>query len=405
MFETALSRKHGHAFTSIDKGLIAETLLFCSNVHIVVHFGVLIDLLKAVGSDTLLRLLDDRLVTLTYLRTDFGTVTVNRNGVEYNGFAAMRHGGQSPAKKRLTNDESIHLAFERALGKSWQTRRAAKRFLSKIYVRQNIDVSGQKDGIPALATKDLEDPEYVREAVRNALIEIVPSYVPPKEFRFEILRTTDSGFIIDHNIDFAAINAMFRETYSTSDSTLTPALLVDQLLEARVDLQLASDYMAEIVTNGATSPIVRRKLVSLMAKRDKNLSDIQLFQQTLLQDARAIREAINSGEHSFDEFLAIVSKAQKFKDWLRSRNPDAGLLDEYYKAVKAETWIDRLPSKGLRLVIAFGLAAALEAAYPSGLGTLAGLGLEAADQLLLDRLLRGWRPNQFVEGPLKKFGA
>jgi hypothetical protein len=49
MFETTILRKHGLAFTSIDKGLIAETLLFYSNVHVIAHFGVLIDLLKASG--------------------------------------------------------------------------------------------------------------------------------------------------------------------------------------------------------------------------------------------------------------------------------------------------------------------------------------------------------------------
>jgi hypothetical protein len=74
MFETAILRKHGNAFTSIDKGLIAETLLFYSNVHVVAHFGVLIDLLRAFGADTLLRLIGDKIPTLTYLRTDFATL-------------------------------------------------------------------------------------------------------------------------------------------------------------------------------------------------------------------------------------------------------------------------------------------------------------------------------------------
>jgi len=81
------------------------------------------------------------------------------------------------------------------------------------------------------------------------------------------------------------------------------------------------------------------------------------------------------------------------------------LLDEYYKAVKAETWIDGLPSKSIRFLLAVGLAAAIEAAFPSGLGVAAGIGLEAADFLLLDKLLRGWRPNQFIEGPLQKLSS
>jgi hypothetical protein len=36
-------------------------------------------------------------------------------------------------------------------------------------------------------------------------------------------------------------------------------------------------------------------------------------------------------------------------------------------------------------------------------GAAVGVGLSAADTFLLDKLLKGWKPNQFVEGPLKEF--
>jgi hypothetical protein len=126
-----------------------------------------------------------------------------------------------------------------------------------------------------------------------------------------------------------------------------------------------------------------------------------MFQDIQLHDARAIREAINSGEYSFDEFMRILEKAERFKYWLRTRNPDADLLDDYYKSVMAEPWINTLPGKTVRFFVAVSVAATLEALYPSGLGLATGVGLEAADHLLLDQLFRGWRPNQFVEGPLQ----
>ena len=403
MFETAILRKHGQAFTSLDKGLIAETPLFYSNVHIVAHFGVLIRLLKAFGVDTLLRLLDDKRLTLTYLRRDFGTATINSNGIEYHSFGEFEQNG--PRKKRASNEEIIQLAFERALGKSWHTHRMAKKFLNKISVRRDITIPNEKRGLPGLATSDLNDTDFVRQAVRGMLSEMVPGFVPRSDFHFHIFFADDGSFIVNHNINFQMLNAMYKAAYPLSDATLTPALIVDQLLEARVDLHLASTYMAEIVTNGPAASIVHRKVSSIMGKRDKNLADIQLFQETQLCDARAIREAINSGEHSFDDYLKILDEADRFKEWLRSRNPDANLLSEYYRAVTAETWIDRLPTRSWRLVIAFGIAAALEHAYPSGLGLLTGLGVEAADHLLLDRLLKGWRPNQFVEGPLSQIKA
>jgi hypothetical protein len=124
--------------------------------------------------------------------------------------------------------------------------------------------------------------------------------------------------------------------------------------------------------------------------------DIALFQEIHLDDARAIREAINSGERSFSEFLPILKRAHRFKQWLADRNPDANLMKEYYEAALADSWANKLPAKGIRYVF----AAAAGFANPA-----AGLAIGAANDFLVDRIVRGWRPNQFVEGPLRKFTA
>ena len=112
----------------------------------------------------------------------------------------------------------------------------------------------------------------------------------------------------------------------------------------------------------------------LMAKRDKSLSEIAMFEHAQLRNARAIREAINSTEFSFDDFLKILHQAEAkgFKTWLRTSNPDAGLLDEYYKAISADSWIGKLPSKIARFFLVTGMGIAFEAIHPSGLSTAAG---------------------------------
>jgi hypothetical protein len=316
----------------------------------------------------------------------------------------MRLTGTDAGKRKIKTKDSIYLAFERALGKSAKTRRLTARFLNHISIISDIAVPSQPKGIPGLANADLDDALYVREAVKRSIVEIAPFYTVPEDFRFGIIRSS-SGFIIDHNVDMAALNASFKKSFPSSDATLDAPLLIDQLLEARADLQLASNYMAELVTNPMSASIVRLRLTDLMAKRDRNISEIEMFQSTLLNDARAIRESINSGEHTFDEFMVVLAKASRFREWLRARNPDANLLSEYYKSAMAETWVSKLPSKIARFVFARGLGTVVEALFPSGLGAATSVGLEAADHLLVDRLLRGWRPTQFVEGPLQKFSA
>jgi hypothetical protein len=38
-------------------------------------------------------------------------------------------------------------------------------------------------------------------------------------------------------------------------------------------------------------------------------------------------------------------------------------------------------------------------------GVISGLGLSVLDSLLLDKIIKGWRPNQFIEAELKSFVA
>jgi hypothetical protein len=142
-----------------------------------------------------------------------------------------------------------------------------------------------------------------------------------------------------------------------------------------------------------------------MRKRDSQVAEIDLFQEMHLDHARTIREVMNSKERTFEEFLAVLDKAEKFKEWMAGRNPDQNLITEYYKASTRESWLDKLPSKTARWVITTGLGAAVETLYPTGAAIAASQGVSLLDATMLDRLLKGWRPNQFVNKTLKPFVA
>jgi hypothetical protein len=176
------------------------------------------------------------------------------------------------------------------------------------------------------------------------------------------------------------------------------------IYNARVDACFAADYMAEIVTSPISSGIISAKFHELMAKRNKNEKQIELFQTQYLEDARAVREAINSGERTFGEFIEILERAERFKKWLGTRNPDANLIREYYRAVTTESWIEKLPSKSLRFVFTTLSGLGADMLLPTGgIGTMIGAGIGAIDSLLLDSVLKGWKPNQFIEGELRQF--
>jgi hypothetical protein len=106
MFESALMRKHGDGQQVVDPGLIAETLLFYANVHIVADHGTLVELLKTLGPENLLELLQAKAATITFVRSTFGTFTNSQGGIAINRFVAFLLGGQ---QKRLAIGKQLSL--------------------------------------------------------------------------------------------------------------------------------------------------------------------------------------------------------------------------------------------------------------------------------------------------------
>jgi hypothetical protein len=50
-----------------------------------------------------------------------------------------------------------------------------------------------------------------------------------------------------------------------------------------------------------------------------------------------------------------------------------------------------------------GAGLAIDATFGPHIGSAGSVALSAADSFIFDKFLKGWRPNQFIEGPLKKF--
>jgi hypothetical protein len=52
-----------------------------------------------------------------------------------------------------------------------------------------------------------------------------------------------------------------------------------------------------------------------------------------------------------------------------------------------------------------GAGLILDHALTGGIGTAIGMGLGLADTFLIDKLLRGWKPNSFVDIQIKHFAG
>ncbi|WP_147320266.1 hypothetical protein [Rhodobacteraceae bacterium W635] len=385
----------------IDLGALAEALLFYQQANLLLDASNLSHLLKKIGPSTTQRLISSPSVRPLLVwetlgvKTDHGALPVH-NFVQFQLTGSKEKGFINLKEGRVKN------LFERSLGKSRATNKAAIEF-SKIAKVQDISEGiSDRSELPALARADLDNPDFVHQAIALSLAEKVPNTSLGDNWRFIPHRLND-GFFIETNLDFDRLNEEYRKVWPVEHSTLTPAFLLADLLEAHAGLHFASLYGSDVITTPLSSRIMQLKLQRVMESRVKNMTDIEIFQNATIGKGNAIREAINSGERSFEEFLDLLEHAAQFKGWLAEQEPDQSLVQDYYSEITAGTWAERLPGKSFRWVFFTGAGLLLDLAIPTGLGTATGVALSAGDAFLLEKLTKGWKPNQFVEGPLRQF--
>jgi hypothetical protein len=402
VFELAVLRRTGNGEDIVDIGLLAETLLFYQRVHLLLD-GSLDYLIKMIGPDPLLELLDRPGVSASFTRDNPCTLS-SGGALRSHNFALIRFGppGKAGKPKHYTDEEWLTLMLERRMGASRATKQFAKRLFKKVACSNYIDPTFGSRDLPTLAREDLKDANFVEQAMRSVLAALVPSFEVPSRWHFRALILGEQ-FAIDTDFDFALLNQEYHKTVPASHSTLTPEFLINHLLEARAAIFMGAKYLGELVVDPATSSIIKLKCIELMRKRDAQVNELDLFQELNLPNAKKVRECINSGERTFAEFLKLLDHAQKFKDWLGIRSPDQRLLQEYYRATTENSWLDNLGTKATRWAITTGLAAAAEAFYPTGLAMAGAQGISLLDATMLDRIVRGWRPNHFIEGRLGQF--
>jgi hypothetical protein len=262
----------------------------------------------------------------------------------------------------------------------------------------------KEKAVPDLARRDIKDSTFVGQAILIALEQLVPTYTPPSNFWFRLI-DTGSGYAVDTNLEYRTINSIYHQSIPPEHSSIDSAYLLSHILDARADTFFSAYYMAELVTTPVCSQIIRLKHFDFLRRREINVKDIEQFKELVIPDFPSLREIINSGERSFSELFELLDQAEQFKHWLKAANPDIGLIQSYHRAATQSTWADRLPSKSIRFLLSAGLGLAADAIAPTGLGTAMGLGIGATDSLLIDRIIRGWRPSHFIEGPYRNFVA
>lgn len=398
MFENAVITRAG-VERQVDLGLVAETIFFYQSVQLVLNRGSIAALATKIPANDLIELLDRPELKLSYMHPAFGVVSTGLPRVH--DFGAFTFAGTQEKKAPNYQDE-IAVVLERALGKNKQTKRLVKALTDRVTLHRFKETAEKEKIIPDLARADVSDDGFVQAAVIRVLQYLLPSFKPSPDFRFKLFNT-GQGYAVDTTLNFTDLNKIYHQSVSPSHSSLSSEYLLAHIIDARLDTYFAAYYMAEIITAPIYSDLIQLKHFDFLLRRQANIRELGLFSDAMLNDAPSLREVINSGERNISDFLKLLDQAERFREWLRNANADAGIVRNYYRSAIEKTWADKLPTKSIRFVVATGLGILADIMVPTGLGTVAGVAVGAADNFYLDRLLKGWRPNQFIEGPYREF--
>lgn len=376
LFKNITIKPYSETRFPVNPGFIAESLLFYENVNLQIHNHLLYDLINPIGVDQLIHLIENRNLKVSL----WGNVLAN---IKQTQQACLV---QIPADV----EKLIYLGLENRTKRKGYSKRVAAR-LAHHFSSYSLDTN-----ITSVIDEDMRNTEYMKELISVSLKKINEKIIiDPKNLYYEYI-ITPNGNEIRTNIDFEKINKTF-------DRKLDVFSILSWASNVREDIQISIDNDSELATDDFVSAQLKVKFNDLMTKFNRNSDHLFAFNELILPSGRAIQEAINSGNRNFNDFITVLDNSKQFKVWLSQVDNDKNLLKEYYEAATKDSWIDKLPSKTFRWSIFTLLGAGIDTLGGGGIGTAAALSIGATDTFLFDKVVKGWKPNMFVNSQLKPF--
>jgi hypothetical protein len=211
----------------------------------------------------------------------------------------------------------------------------------------------------------------------------------------DVLPLDSNKFALATDIDFNRLRqfvpAADRATFSQND--LFPAIS-----DARFDIGIAASQNAAFVGNERNEMITNMILQrSLGARFDSETAPRQIY-DFISVATPSVREVINNGERTPQEFISLMEKAAAFQKWLKEQNPTADLVKEMLREKTRTDWLESLPIKAMRFGLFTGAGMLADVWAP---GTSVATG--AVDTFVMEQLGKRWRPHYFVENSLRGF--
>lgn len=214
MFQNALITRVGTE-GDVDIGVLAESMFFYDSVQLLLDRGSILTLATALGRDDTLSLLDRPEIKVSYLDRNF--VVVSGGLPRTHQFTPVQFLGLN---KSHDYRDSLTMSLERTLGVSGDTHRFAKALIERLKLHKFKGIPEKADIVPKLAREDVLDDRFTRQATREILRVLAPSYAQPDDLQFRLV-DVGQGYLVDTNIDFKKVNTEYHRYIPPSHSSLS----------------------------------------------------------------------------------------------------------------------------------------------------------------------------------------
>jgi hypothetical protein len=181
MFEKIVLRRSDKG-PALSAGELAEALLFYQNVHIILDDGSLRGLVCQIGMPTLVSLLSRPNISAVYCEESLGVHTETTADGSKHSFIAFSFEGNKEVGHLSGRKKKLELVLSKLGYEKKQARRLVERFRKNVPVRKLTSDHFIEGGILESARMDLFDSDYVHQATRFALADMVGVENAPPTF-------------------------------------------------------------------------------------------------------------------------------------------------------------------------------------------------------------------------------
>ncbi|SFE52447.1 hypothetical protein [Spirosoma endophyticum] len=383
-------------------GHLAECLLFYGKVDAVISRIELEEIIRKCSVEHLVELLSSGALSLHINLEFFGSNQTPRTArLNYAIYKVVNHNVETTLYKAL-------YGVYRSAYKCSQYVKQLMPFLNEY--KYEFDLVG---GF-------LIDEQFTSKAFREVVRSVYEEYPIPTDLKFQLHPVPKSTAIEEIGTQFTFETetnfdlSQFEKHLEKSGIKGYKDFGVNFMMRASAaiqDVDVSSYFKSELSAEESNASIVQKAILNLDQYQANNGEVITEFHQFVIPECPSIADAIDLGMKTFADFMHLYRHAQQFRKWL-SEMPDDGdhsIINEYIKFVEMTPFTNSSLFKWLKLIFVSAPIAINPinlAGQPDLVNNIVNfLAGTAADQYvdLLAQRFNHWRPNQFVQGPLKNF--